>query len=187
MCCMTPPTGKFLVSIPQVGSDLTKGSGGGDGSRQWGGHESFQRYRQLHGGRYGAWSRRERAHRVRSRFSASRPSCVFAEDVCHQRSHGKDSGDDHAGGGEDEVWYNPGDGHYYTGYRDFFTNPSATSATPVLGVIDADTNQWVEDIPTGPNSHSVAANPHEQPYLCSVEESECDVWRPGWMRWDLWA
>ena len=62
-------------------------------------------------------------------------------------------------GGEDEVSYNPGDGHYYTGSRDFFTNPTATSATPVLGVIDAYTNQWVENVPTGPNSHSVAANP----------------------------
>jgi hypothetical protein len=62
-------------------------------------------------------------------------------------------------GGEDESWYNPGDGRYYTGSRDYFTDPSATAATPVLGVIDARTNQWIENIPTGPNSHSVAANP----------------------------
>jgi hypothetical protein len=62
-------------------------------------------------------------------------------------------------GGEDESWYNPGDHHYYTGSRDYFTDPSATAATPVLGVIDARTNQWIENIPTGPNSHSVAANP----------------------------
>ncbi len=62
-------------------------------------------------------------------------------------------------GGEDESWYNPGDGRYYTGSRDYFTDPSAAVATPVLGVIDARTNQWIENIPTGPNSHSVAANP----------------------------
>jgi hypothetical protein len=62
-------------------------------------------------------------------------------------------------GGEDESWYNPGDQRYYTGSRDYFTSPTATEADPVLGVIDADTNQWVENIPTGPNSHSVAANP----------------------------
>jgi len=62
-------------------------------------------------------------------------------------------------GGEDEVWYNPGDHRYYTGSRDFFTSPTATAATPVLGVIDADTNRWIENVPTGPNSHSVAANP----------------------------
>ncbi len=62
-------------------------------------------------------------------------------------------------GGEDEVWYNPGDHHYYTGSRDFFTSAAATAATPVLGVIDADTNKWIENVPTGPNSHSVAANP----------------------------
>jgi hypothetical protein len=62
-------------------------------------------------------------------------------------------------GGEDESWYNPGDGRYYTGSRDYFTDPSAAAASPVLGVIDARTNQWIENIPTGPNSHSVAANP----------------------------
>ncbi len=62
-------------------------------------------------------------------------------------------------GGEDEVWYNPGDHHYYTGSRDFFTGDSPSAATPVLGVIDADTNQWIENLPTGVNAHSVAANP----------------------------
>lgn len=31
--------------------------------------------------------------------------------------------------------------------------------TPVLGVIDAETNTWIANIPTGPNAHSVAANP----------------------------
>lgn len=77
--------------------------------------------------------------------------------------------DDHTGktvaditqvGGEDEVWYNPHERRYYTASRDFFTNPNATEATPVLGVIDARTNRWMENVPTGPNSHAVAANPY---------------------------
>ena len=62
-------------------------------------------------------------------------------------------------GGEDEVWYNPGDQRYYTASRDYFTSPSATAATPVLGIIDARTNTWITNLPTGPNSHSVSANP----------------------------
>ncbi len=54
--------------------------------------------------------------------------------------------------GADEVWYNPGDKHYYVAARN---NPSG----PVFGVIDAMTNTWIQNMPTGPNAHSVAANP----------------------------
>jgi DNA-binding beta-propeller fold protein YncE len=54
--------------------------------------------------------------------------------------------------GADEVWYNPGDKHYYVAARN---NPSG----PVLGVIDALTLTWIQNVPTGPNAHSVAANP----------------------------
>jgi len=55
-------------------------------------------------------------------------------------------------GGADEVWYNPGDKHYYVAARN---NPSG----PVLGIIDAMTNTWIQNVPTGRNAHSVAANP----------------------------
>ncbi len=54
--------------------------------------------------------------------------------------------------GADQVWYNPGDKHYYVAARN---NPSG----PVLGVIDAMSDTWIENVPTGPNAHSVAANP----------------------------
>jgi hypothetical protein len=72
-------------------------------------------------------------------------------------------------GGEDEVWYNPGDHHYYTGSRDYFTSPTATKATPVLGVIDANTNRWIENIPTGTNAHSVTANPYTNQIFVPLE------------------
>ncbi|HKM89692.1 MAG TPA: hypothetical protein VJX29_03680 [Candidatus Acidoferrales bacterium] len=55
-------------------------------------------------------------------------------------------------GGTDEVWWNPGDNRYYTAGRDM---PNG----PVLGVIDAATRQWLVNVPTGSNSHSVAADP----------------------------
>jgi DNA-binding beta-propeller fold protein YncE len=55
-------------------------------------------------------------------------------------------------GGSDEVWFNPGDHHYYVAARN---NPGG----PVLGVIDAERNVLIQSVPTGPNSHSVAADP----------------------------
>jgi hypothetical protein len=49
-------------------------------------------------------------------------------------------------GGSDEVWYNPGDNRYYL------------AAGAVLGVIDAATNTWIENVPTASGAHSVAAD-----------------------------
>src|SRR5262249_19021404 len=54
-------------------------------------------------------------------------------------------------GGSDEVWFNSGDNRYYLAARN-------NAGGPVLGVVDADTNVWIQNVPTSPNSHSVAAN-----------------------------
>lgn len=54
-------------------------------------------------------------------------------------------------GGVDETWYNPGDNKYYLAARDM---PNG----PVLGVIDAGTNMWLENVTTNSNSHSVAVD-----------------------------
>ncbi len=55
-------------------------------------------------------------------------------------------------GGSDEVWYNPGDGKYYLA-------ASGMHDGPVLGVIDAGTRMWLENLATAPDAHSVAADP----------------------------
>jgi hypothetical protein len=55
-------------------------------------------------------------------------------------------------GAVDETWFNPGDGNYYLAARDMPTGP-------VLGVISAKTRQWLQNIPTNGNAHSVAADP----------------------------
>jgi hypothetical protein len=65
--------------------------------------------------------------------------------------------------GSDEVWFNPGDGHYYLAAR---ANPGG----PVLGVIDAESQILRQVAPTfntpasapAPRgtAHSVAVNPH---------------------------
>src|SRR2546425_185674 len=54
-------------------------------------------------------------------------------------------------GGSDEVWFNPGDEHYYLAARN---DPSG----PSLGIIDADNNAFIAKVPTAFNAHSVAAD-----------------------------
>lgn len=54
-------------------------------------------------------------------------------------------------GGVDQGWYNPGDNRYYLGARDMPTGP-------VMGVIDAGSRQWLQNVPTQGNTHSVAAD-----------------------------
>lgn len=54
-------------------------------------------------------------------------------------------------GGVDEIWFNPGDHTYYVAARDMPTGP-------VLGVIDADTNLWLQNVATNANSHSIAVD-----------------------------
>ena len=72
-------------------------------------------------------------------------------------------------GGVDYGAYNPVDHRYYLGARDFFTSPTAATASPVLGVIDADTNEWIENFPTGTNAHSVTVNPVNNQIFVPIE------------------
>jgi hypothetical protein len=55
-------------------------------------------------------------------------------------------------GGVDEVWYNPGDNRYYLAARDMPTGA-------VMGIIDAGTNQWLANMTTGSNAHSISVDP----------------------------
>ena len=55
-------------------------------------------------------------------------------------------------GGVDETWFNPGDNRYYLAARDMPTGP-------VMGVIDAKTHLWLQNVPTNANSHSIAVDP----------------------------
>ena len=60
-------------------------------------------------------------------------------------------------GGSDEVWFNGGDGRYYTASR---SNPQG----PVMGVIDAKRQKLLQVVPTVSmqygNAHSIAVNRH---------------------------
>jgi hypothetical protein len=54
-------------------------------------------------------------------------------------------------GGVDEIWYNSGDNRYYLAARDMPTGP-------VMGVIDAKTNLWLQSVTTNSNSHSISVD-----------------------------
>jgi len=71
----------------------------------------------------------------------------------------------HVGGlvGSDEVWFNKGDGRYYTGSNRNCKSATVCSANAadqaaVLGVVDGETNFLIETIPQSSGSHSVAAD-----------------------------
>ena len=55
-------------------------------------------------------------------------------------------------GGVDEVWFNSGDQHYHLAARDM-------PGGPVMGVIDAKTRTWLQNVTTNSNSHSISADP----------------------------
>jgi hypothetical protein len=71
--------------------------------------------------------------------------------------------------GSDEVWFNPGDGRYYLAARN-------QPGTPVVGVIDAKSEQLLQVTPTintpgkanvypASTAHSLAANSHNNHVL----------------------
>ena len=75
-------------------------------------------------------------------------------------------------GGSDQVWYNPGDKRYYLAARE---NPGG----PVLGVIDAQTNAWIENVPTGKNAHSVAVDPKTNQVFVPLTSQGIAVYKAG--------
>jgi hypothetical protein len=79
-------------------------------------------------------------------------------------------------GGSDQVWFNPGDNRYYLAARGMTSDGTKTGRpTPVLGVIDAETNTWITNVPTGTNSHSVAADPESNKIFVPLRSSGVGV------------
>ena len=75
-------------------------------------------------------------------------------------------------GGNDEVWYNPGDNRYYLAARNQpgGSSPGNANFSPVLGIVDAGLMRLDQVVPTvnvpssgalpSGSAHSVAVNPH---------------------------
>ena len=84
--------------------------------------------------------------------------------------------------GADEVWFNKGDGRYYTGssrnckvFPITAPCPAASQQQAVLGVIDAKTNTLIETVPQGSGSHSVAAELQAQLDLRPASRADCQL------------
>lgn len=69
--------------------------------------------------------------------------------------------------GADEIWYNPGDNHYYEAAR---SQPGGG----VLGIIDAGTHAWVQNVPTSSGSQSVAADSSNNAIFVALPSSASD-------------
>jgi DNA-binding beta-propeller fold protein YncE len=69
-------------------------------------------------------------------------------------------------GASDEVWFNPGDKNYYLAARNDPRGPS-------LGIIDARTNTWIQNVATNPGAHSVAASRHNNHVYVPMGPPRC--------------
>lgn len=78
----------------------------------------------------------------------------------------------HQVGGSDEVWFDNAQDVYYLAA---VANPGG----PVLGVIDARTDRWIANVPTGPHAHSVAADGATGqvfvPVTATKSDAQCDA------------
>lgn len=74
-------------------------------------------------------------------------------------------------GETDEVWYNPTD-------QRFFTATAVGTVHPMVGVIDAQTDQWLTSIPTVPLAHSVAVDPTSRHVFVPMAKLGIGVFEP---------
>ncbi len=164
-----PPTNKFFISIPEVGSDLTAGAVAvmdpvtGRVTQVYSGLNDCMPSGMAQGPGESVLVTCDPG------FPAPDPVQFAPRTYVINGSTGAILANLTQVGGVDYGAYNPTDHHYYLGARDFFTSPTATTASPVLGVIDADTNQWIENFPTGTNAHSVTVNPVNNQIFVPIE------------------
>jgi hypothetical protein len=163
-------TNKFLISIPEVGSDLTAGAvavmdpSKGEVTQLFSGLNNCMPSGMAQGPGDNVLVACDPG------FPAPDPVAFAPRTYVINGSTGAILANLTQVGGVDYGAYNPTDHHYYLGARDYFTSPTATAASPVLGVIDADTNQWIENFPTGTDAHSVTVNPINNQIFVPIED-----------------
>jgi hypothetical protein len=162
-------TNKFLISIPEVGSDLTAGAVAvmdpvtGKVTQVFSGLDNCMPSGMAQGPRDNVLVTCDPG------FPAPDPVQFAPRTYVINGRTGEILANLTQVGGVDYGAYNPTDHHYYLGARDFFTSPTATTASPVLGVINADTNEWLENFPTGTDAHSVTVNPANNQIFVPIE------------------
>jgi hypothetical protein len=64
-------------------------------------------------------------------------------------------------GGSDEVWYDSGTQRYYLAAAEMTEGGQSNGAvSPVIGIIDANTNTWVKNVPIGAGESPNLEHPH---------------------------
>jgi hypothetical protein len=76
-------------------------------------------------------------------------------------------------GGGDEDWYNPGDGRFY-----FTSNDKSTPPVDSLGVVDAQTGAWLQNVPN-PGGRQAVAFPGNNRVFTPVQVSSAVVKDPS--------
>ena len=157
-----PGTGKFFISIPEVNGNVTDGAVGRISRK--GVLETLFPVKNCQPAGLSLGPRQDLLlgcsvvfDTAGNPWTAASPTTAAPSQVIMDATTGRIDSVVKGVGGSDEVWFNEGDGRYYTASRN---NPTG----PVLGVIDADSQKLVQVVPTINRSpgtaHSVAANPH---------------------------
>ena len=157
-----PGTGKFFISIPEVNGNVTDGAVGRISRK--GVLETLLPVKNCQPAGLSLGPREDLLlgcsvvfDTAGNPWTAASPTTAAPSQVIMDATTGRIDSVVKGVGGSDEVWFNEGDGRYYTASRN---NPTG----PVLGVIDADSQKLVQVVPTinrpPGTAHSVAANPH---------------------------
>jgi len=155
-------TGKFFISIPEVNGNVSDGAVGRISRK--GVLETLYPVKNCQPAGLSLGPRQDLLlgcsvvfDTAGNPWTAARPTTAAPSQVIMDATTGRIDSVVKGVGGSDEVWFNEGDGRYYTASRN---NPTG----PVLGVIDAEDQKLVQVVPTinrAPGTgHSVAANPH---------------------------
>ncbi|HTW48950.1 MAG TPA: hypothetical protein VMD92_13445 [Acidobacteriaceae bacterium] len=164
-----PPTNSFFVSIPEVGSDLTAGAVAVMDPKSGKVTQVFSGLNNCMPSGMAQGPGENVLVTCDPGFPAPDPVAFAPRTYVINGRTGAILANLTQVGGVDYGAYNPVDHHYYLGARDYFTSPTATTASPVLGVIDADTNEWIENYPTGTDAHSVTVNPANNQIFVPIE------------------
>jgi hypothetical protein len=149
----SPETGMFYVSVPQVGSDP---SVGGFSVIDPSTMKVVTTYLVQNCSPAGlTLGPRHRALLGCSASFGTSPNVITQSVVVDIRDGGIVANIPQVGG-SDEVWYDRGSNHYYLAARNHADNTGKIS--PILGVVDADTNMFDGGPATSTTAHSVAAD-----------------------------
>lgn len=85
-------------------------------------------------------------------------------------------------GGIDQAWFNPGDDRFYSAASAMTSDGTSKGApSPVIGVVDAVTGNWLANVPSGRGAHSITADRNNNHIWTPIKGSGIAVFaETGW-------